>query len=92
MCLYCVQIPAWLSASRLSQVPPPWTLRSPLSWASCQGLWVLSAFCDLTPVFNCFPHSGLHDFNLDCEPSAQRHHPAQLSDTPYPSDALCLGY
>lgn len=76
----------------LSQAPPPWTLRSLLSWASRQGLWVLSAFCDLSPVCNRFPRSGLHDLNLDRVPPAQRHRPAQLSDTPYPSGALCLGY
>lgn len=57
----------------------------PTQLCSCPGLWVLSAFCDLSPVWNPFPLSRLHDLKLDCEPSAQ------MSDTPYPTDALCLG-
>lgn len=47
------------------------------------GLWVRSAFCDLSPGWDPSPLSGLHDLNPDCEPSAQLYSsPAQLSDTP----------
>lgn len=80
---------------------------SPDSLAPTQLCILLGSVCPDKPACPCpvgvpyvhsvtspqsgIPLSHLHDLSVDCEPSAQLSSPTQRSDTPYPSDALCLG-